>query len=143
MSELKYRLYGYMHHTAKKILGRSNMSVGNIFSSSSIKMGANTADASKLWNSFIQSAEIPSGLEHAGTLYAGYIGESQEWCLPSWIWTNAATVRAYCANSSIEKAKALAEERMEQYKDDQRALDIAEYKLKRAINRINTANIKL
>ena len=42
-----------------------------------------------------------------------------------------------------EKAKALAEERMEQYKDDQRSLDIAEYKLKRAINRINTANIKL
>ena len=42
-----------------------------------------------------------------------------------------------------EKAKALAEERMQQYKDDQRALDIAEYKLKRAINRINTANFKL
>lgn len=42
-----------------------------------------------------------------------------------------------------EKARALAEERMEQYKNDQRSLDIAEYKLKRAINRINTANIKL
>ena len=42
-----------------------------------------------------------------------------------------------------EKAKALAEERMQQYKEDQRALDIAEYKLKRAINRINTANFKL
>ena len=42
-----------------------------------------------------------------------------------------------------EKARAIAEERMEQYKDDQRSLDIAEYKLKRAINRINTANIKL
>ena len=42
-----------------------------------------------------------------------------------------------------EKAKALAQERMVQYKDDQRALDIAEYKLKRAINRINTANFKL
>ena len=42
-----------------------------------------------------------------------------------------------------EKARAIAEERMEQYKNDQRSLDIAEYKLKRAINRINTANIKL
>ena len=42
-----------------------------------------------------------------------------------------------------KKAKALAEERMQQYKNDQRALDIAEYKLKRAINRINTANFKL
>ena len=44
----------------------------------------------------------------------------------------------------VERAeKALAEERMQQYKEDQRALDIAEYKLKRAINRINTANFKL
>lgn len=41
-----------------------------------------------------------------------------------------------------ENAQKLAEERMEQYKDDKRNLDIAEYKLKRAINRINTANIK-
>ena len=41
-----------------------------------------------------------------------------------------------------EKAQKLAEERMEQYKNDKRNLDIAEYKLKRAINRINTANIK-
>ena len=41
-----------------------------------------------------------------------------------------------------EKAQKLAEERMEQYKNDKRNLDIAEYKLKRAINRIKTANIK-
>ena len=109
MSEFKYRLYGFMHHTAKKILGRSNLSVGNILSSSSIKMGAKPADAGMLWDSFIRNAQIPTGLDHAGTLYAGYIGEAQEWCLPSWIWTNAATVRAYCANSSIDKAKALAD----------------------------------
>lgn len=117
MSELKYRLYCFIHHTAKKILGRSNLSVGNILSSSSVKMGANTAGASTLWDCFIRSAEIPSGLEHACTLYAGYIGESQEWCLPSWIWTNAATVRAYCANSSIEKAKALADKLAEQQQE--------------------------
>lgn len=109
MSELKYRLYGFMHHTAKKILGRSNLSVGNILSSPSIKMGAKPSDAGMLWDSFIRNAQIPTGLDHAGTLYAGYIGEAQEWCLPSWIWTNAATVRAYCANSSIDKAKALAD----------------------------------
>lgn len=117
MSELKYRLYGYMHHTAKKILGRSNMSVGNILSSTSVKMGAKPADAGMLWESFIRNAEIPTGWDHAGTLYAGYIGESQEWCLPSWIWTNAATVRAYCANSSIEKAKALADKLAKQQQE--------------------------
>lgn len=117
MSELKYRLYCFIHHTVKKILGRSNQSVGNILSSTSVKIGANAEDASTLWNSFIQSAEIPYGLEHAGTIYAGYIGESQEWCLPSWIWTNAATVRAYCANSSIEKAKALADKLADQQQE--------------------------
>ena len=117
MSELKYRLYCFIHHTAKKILGRSNLSVGNILSSSAVMMGANIADASELWDCFIRSAEIPSGLEHAGTLYAGYIGESQEWCLSSWIWTNAATVRAYCAYSSIEKAKALADKLAEQQQE--------------------------
>ena len=117
MSELKYRLYGFMHHTAKKILGRSNLSVGNILSSSSFKMEAKPAEASSLWDSFARSAEIPSGLDHAGTLYAGYIGETQQWCLPSWIWTNAATVRAYCANSSIEKAKALADKLAEQQQE--------------------------
>ena len=42
-----------------------------------------------------------------------------------------------------EKAKALAEERMQQYKEDQRALDIAEYKLKRAIQRLSSSNFKL
>lgn len=114
MSELKYRLYGFMHHTAKKILGRSNLTVGNIFSSFSFEMGVKPSKARMLWYDFIQSAEIPSGLDHVGTLYAGYIGETQEWCLPSWIWTNAATVRAYCANSSIEKAKALADKLADQ-----------------------------
>ena len=38
------------------------------------------------------------------------------------------------------RALKIAEERMKQYKDDKRKLDIAEYKLKRAINRINTAS---
>lgn len=41
-----------------------------------------------------------------------------------------------------QKAQKVAEERMEQYKDNKRNLDVAEYKLKRAINRINTASIK-
>ncbi len=41
-----------------------------------------------------------------------------------------------------EKAQQMAEEKIEQYKNDRRKLDIAEYKLKRAINRINTAKLK-
>ena len=41
-----------------------------------------------------------------------------------------------------EKAQQLAEENIQRYKDDSRKLDVAEYKLKRAINRINTASLK-
>lgn len=40
-----------------------------------------------------------------------------------------------------ERAKAVAEERMQEHKSD-REFEIAEYKLKRAINRIDTANKK-
>lgn len=39
-----------------------------------------------------------------------------------------------------QKAQEVAEERLEEYKDDQKKLDIAEYKLKRAINRIDAAS---
>ena len=41
-----------------------------------------------------------------------------------------------------EKAQQMAEENIERYKNDKRRLDIAEYKLKRAINRINVASLK-
>ena len=41
-----------------------------------------------------------------------------------------------------EKAQQIAEENIERYKNDRRKLDIAEYKLKRAINRINVASLK-
>lgn len=113
--ELIYRLYCFTHHTAKKILGRDRLTVGNILSSPSIKMGIE--NATSLWTDFIVKSTIPAGKDHERTLYAGYIAESQEWCLPSWIWTNAATVRAYCANSSIEKAKALADKLADQQQE--------------------------
>ena len=41
-----------------------------------------------------------------------------------------------------ERAQQLAEENMKRYKYDERKLDIDEYNLKRAINRINTASLK-
>lgn len=110
--ELIYRFYCLAHHAAKKLLGRDKLSAGIILSAPSVKIGAEKA--SFLWADFVQNSVIPSGHDHEGTLYAGYIAESEEWCLPSWIWTNAATVRAYCANSSIEKAKTLADKLADQ-----------------------------
>ena len=66
-------------------------------------------DAEKKWSKLIASATIPIGYRNAGLLYAGFIKEEGEWCLPSWIWTNAATVRWYCVDGDIEQAKALGD----------------------------------
>lgn len=108
MSEFKYRLYCFCHHIAKKLLGRTKLSAGDIFESSKIKYGVSKESAVDYWSSYINSAIIPSDQDFSGTLYAGYVAEKKEWCLPSWIWTNAATVRMYCTSDNIEDAKELA-----------------------------------
>lgn len=66
-----------------------------------------------LWESFINSSIIPEGFRNEGLHYAGFIYEMNEWCLPSWIWTNAALVRMYCRCGDIQKAKALANRLMD------------------------------
>ncbi len=66
-------------------------------------------EAKRKWEKFINVAAIPSGYRNTGLLYAGFIKEEGEWCLPSWIWTNAAIVRWYCTDGEIEKAKALGD----------------------------------
>lgn len=96
-----------LHHSAKKILGRTKMSVGKIIGSPNIALGVPNDLGKAYWNAFLTNAKITQG-QFSNSLYAGYVAENNEWCLPSWIWTNAATVRAYCADSSIEKAKNLA-----------------------------------
>lgn len=66
-------------------------------------------EASKKWERFITAAQIPEGYRNENLLYAGFIKEEGEWCLPSWIWTNAAIVRWYCTDGKIEKAKDLGD----------------------------------
>ncbi len=69
---------------------------------------ANTLkEAESKWKKFISSAVIQNGYRNEGLLYAGFIKEMGEWCLPSWIWTNSAIVRWYCLNGEIDKAKKL------------------------------------
>lgn len=65
------------------------------------------SEAKEKWKKFIESATIPADYRNSGLLYAGFIKEEGNWCLPSWIWTNAAVVRWYCKSGEIEKAKAL------------------------------------
>lgn len=63
----------------------------------------------KLWKIFIKNAQIPNGYRFGGAYYGGYIKEENQWCLPSWIWTNGAIVRYLCKTGNIEKAKKLAD----------------------------------
>ena len=88
-----------------------DMHYPNSFSAKKYKVSyaANIAEAENLWPKFIQSAMIPIGYRNGGCYYGGYIHECQQWCLPSWIWTNAAIVRYYCLCGNIEEAKRLGD----------------------------------
>lgn len=109
MSELKYRLYGFVHHAAKSLLGSATLTAAsNILQSSCVKIGVKQEEAYSLWRVFIEKSVIQSD-EFKGSHYAGYISESKEWCLPSWIWTNAATVKMYCVTKQLDRALQLAE----------------------------------
>jgi uncharacterized protein YyaL (SSP411 family) len=77
---------------------------------SSIPLGVKFKDASVIWESFIDESIIPEGYKNAGLYYTGYISDDiNEWCLPSWIWTNAALVRMYCKKGNIKKALQIAD----------------------------------
>lgn len=77
--------------------------------SSNSKIGCSIKEALSYWEQFIENSAIPEGYRNAGIHYAGYIKEYDVWCLPSWIWTNAAIVRYYCLVNEMEKAQALGD----------------------------------
>jgi rhamnogalacturonyl hydrolase YesR len=63
-----------------------------------------------LWRKFIDRADIPAGYRNAGLKYAGYIASGRDsWCLPSWIWTNAAIVRYFCEVGDLERAVTIGD----------------------------------
>lgn len=81
---------------------------------------ARSADFSpELWRAFIGSAEIAPGYRNAGLKYAGYVASGRNtWCLPSWIWTNAATVRYLCSADDVAPAKVLGEKLLSLQQDE-------------------------
>ena len=105
--ELFYRIYGLMHLLAKTILGRSALKSGRHVPRR-INKGIRQANCKSTWHEFIFHSIIAEEDSFSGFHFAGYIAESSEWCLPSWIWTNAAIVRLWCEIGEIEKAKNLA-----------------------------------
>lgn len=81
------------------------------------ELGIKKKDAESAWLRFIKASEIEDGYRNAGLHYAGYILNAEEWCLPSWIWTNAALVRMYCAINDIGNARKIADELIKQQQD--------------------------
>ena len=66
------------------------------------------SDAAKMWTYFINNSKIPAGFKNGGFHFAGYIGDGvMQWCLPSWIWTNAAIVRFHLGDGRIQDAETL------------------------------------
>lgn len=100
MKEYLYRFYGLIHLLAKTFFSKNRLSYGKLLPSI-IKKGIGDEMSQKIWESFILSAAVPKENEFYGTYYAGYIAESKEWCLPSWIWTNASIVRMLCTKDCI------------------------------------------
>ncbi|MDY6391850.1 MAG: hypothetical protein SPL80_03330, partial [Bacilli bacterium] len=62
-----------------------------------------------LWKTFIDNSTIPEGYRNEGLHYAGFIADCDSWCLPSWVWTNAAIVKLYCELRNVGKAARLAD----------------------------------
>lgn len=73
-----------------------------------VRLGVNSEDANEAWRAFLQSSVIPKGYKGCGLHYAGFI-ERKGWCLPSWIWTNAALVRMYCTVGDLKSGQAIAD----------------------------------
>lgn len=72
-----------------------------------ISFGVEHNAALEKWARFIEASQIPEGYRNAGLSYAGFILDADSWCLPSWIWTNAAIVRMNCSWGKIEEARRI------------------------------------
>lgn len=117
MNDFIYRIYCLIHFFVKKILGRNKLTAGNLFSFLSIKKSRDLTDYYDLWLNFINKSKIKNETKFEGSLYAGYIAETHEWCLPSWVWTCAATIRMFCKIGKLDEAKTIASYLIERQQD--------------------------
>lgn len=108
INNLLFRVYGAVHLLAKTVSGRRTLEGQSIFRVGRYKFCKAKEDwAPGKWRIFLDKSEIKLHSSFRGFHYAGYVLEKQEWCLDSWIWTNAALVRAYVAIGKIEDALSL------------------------------------
>lgn len=104
----KKDVYPIENYVLKGTFLKYEDSFGKKISQPTACFGVSEEESCEKWNSFIDNSIIPTGYKNAGLHYSGYILEYDNWCLPSWIWTNAALVRMYCYTGQIEKAIQIA-----------------------------------
>lgn len=95
--KIQYKLFCCLHKYAKTILGR--YTDANDFpkvKKKPLKYGKNITPP--IWFRFIYNSTICFDENKKGLLYAGFIHESNTWCLSSWVWTMAASIRVLCQN---------------------------------------------
>lgn len=118
MDERGYRIACGCYTFIRKALGRVTTPVATEenftkCTTLDLKLGVGANDCEDSWMKFIEHSIIPDGSENSGLHYAGFISEDiHQWCLPSWIWTNAATVSIFCTlgnESNIAEAKRLGD----------------------------------
>lgn len=94
-------LSGTNHHLRRSFVRRARENVS---------YGATPDTAVQLWRGFIDNSEIPARFGREGLHFGGFIGGTiNSWCLPSWIWTNAALIRMYCSLGEMQSATKLAD----------------------------------
>ena len=108
MYEIIFRFYGLIHRYIKLILKRNCQEKRNRFyMTEQMSIGIKEQEID-LWQYFIDNSTISEKGYFTGLHYAGYISEKKEWCLTSWIWTNAAIVRMYCVQNDVVEAEKIA-----------------------------------
>lgn len=121
MPELFYRITCGAYVLLRRLSGRSAQRTDSLVPQrrrTKLIKGVSEGEAVDTWGSFIEASIIPESSESAGLCHAGYVGDGYDcWCLPSWIWTNAATVRMLCCIGKIDKAKQMGEKLIELQQD--------------------------
>lgn len=107
--ETIYKISSSIYGLLRKVRG-TNVSANDMHGSNVQSVQCNClSQASEAWDDFIKRSFIHDNVNYVGNQYAGYLKDVGQWILPSWIWTNAASVRVLCGFGAMEEAQGLVE----------------------------------
>lgn len=105
----KYKL-NHFYPTENPIIKNTSKHLKRSYKSNLHNPKKDLRPVENLWKSFIERAEIPHGYKNEGLFFGGFIKSNiNNWCLPSWVWTNAALVKYFCSINDLKKAEKLTD----------------------------------